>query len=1140
MAARMKPLPALKDAQASAVDPKVHAAVSASAGTGKTQVLTGRVLSLLLNGAAPETILCLTFTKAGAAEMANRIGARLAAWVRMKDPDLASDLLALRADPGPATREHARRLFARVLEAPGGLRIQTIHSFAQAMLASFPAEAGIAPGFRPIEGRAEQELARTTLASLLADAEARGDEGLIADVQCLSLRMGEEGATHYLMRCAAVPDAMAAFGPPERIEAILRRQMGLPDGSAEEFLASHCHEDRFDCDLLRAIADANRRWGASTGAKHAETVEAWLAMEPAKRAAALPDLAMVVFTGSGDLRKAQAGQIKADSDYERHAERLAQSIRELMAIQAGARLAADMAAGLRAGQAFAAAYTRAKRSAGVADFNDLIAWTRRLLATPGMGDWVRYKLDRRTDHILVDESQDTNREQWEIIEALAGEFFSGQSEAEQRHRTIFMVGDFKQAIFRFQGTDPKEFERAVRWVADNADALREAAEDAENDWTPPEFRQLSIDSSFRSAPAVLDVVDSVIDEVGYRNLGLETEPPRHRAHFADRPGMVELWKPFSLDDSGEGDEGEEGWLGEDARRYAGALARQVRRWLDEAPVLASTKRPMCAGDVLILVRSRGELASLIVARLFEEGVPVAGIDRLHLQEPLAVKDLLAAIAFAVQPLDDLSLANLLVSPLFGWSQDLLLDLAHGRGAVPLWQRLGERADARPEFRSAREKLGALLAMADFTTPHQFLETILSGEMEGRRRLYERLGLAARDPIDELLASALEFQQQETPSLDRFLAWFARGEVEIKRDPSAPANAVRVMTVHGAKGLEAPVVILADSTADPERLGGVRRTLDLKLDGIGTAPLLRPRKHEQVPPFDRLIAEEKQRDLEEHWRLLYVALTRAEERLVVAGIEPGSKNGARPENCWHTRVERALLSLGATWEEDEHWGRALRYKGSVPERPVRPRPPAAPVPGPAVPDWARSPAPPEARPPRPLAPSAVAEDMEAAAPPSAAQRAAAERGTLIHHLLERLAEVEPKDRHPTALRWLERSARVDRASASEIADTVCDVLSDERFGDLFGEGSLAEAPLAASLPDGTVVAGTVDRLLVEPGRVSVVDFKTGRVPDSAAAIPPAHRAQMTAYISALKMIFPGSEVRAALLYTGGPSLFELDG
>ena len=404
MARRRKPLPILEGAQSDAVNPRIHATLSASAGTGKTQVLTGRVLRLLLSGADPETILCLTFTKAGAAEMANRIGAQLASWVRMKDTDLKKDLFALGESNDPVTQQRARRLFAKVLDAPGGLRIQTIHSFAQALLASFPEEAGIAPGFRPIEGRAEQELARTTLANLLAEAEAAGNAALLGDVQRLSLRSGEDGAVAYLLRCARVPEAMAGFGLPETIEPVLRRLMSLPEDSLDDYLAVHCGDDRFDCDLLRAIADANRRWATATGDKVVDNVERWLALDDASRAAALPELALVVFTGSGELRKVSAGQRNSDPDYDRHAERLAEAVGELLRIQNGARLAADMAAGLRAGQAFAATYVAAKRSAGVADFDDLIAWTRRLLSQPGIGEWVRFKLDRRTDHILVDES----------------------------------------------------------------------------------------------------------------------------------------------------------------------------------------------------------------------------------------------------------------------------------------------------------------------------------------------------------------------------------------------------------------------------------------------------------------------------------------------------------------------------------------------------------------------------------------------------------------------------------------------------------------------------------------------------------------------------------------------------------------
>ena len=1128
MRRRYKPFPLLEGEQAQAVDPTIHAAVKASAGTGKTQVLTGRVLNLLLSGARPETILCITFTKAAAAEMANRIGAQLAAWVRLPENDLKKDLFALRVPDTPQVKERARRLFATVLEASGGLRIQTIHSFAQTLLASFPAEAGIAPGFQPLEGRAEQELARTTLANLLADAEASGNVGLFDDVQCLSLRLGESSAVDYLMRCARAQEALAALGPPETIEPKLRALMRLPEGALDDFLADQCSDERFDCALLRAIADANRAWGASTGLGFADVIDRWLSLSLKERAQALPELRKIVLTDKDTLR-ISAGQRKAYPDYDDHAARLAENITELLRIQNGARLACDMAAGLRAGRAFADAYAHAKRSAGLADFDDLIRWTRRLLAQPGMGEWVRYKLDQRTDHILVDEAQDTNEAQWDIVRALTEEFFSGASEADGRTRTLFMVGDFKQAIYGFQGTDPREFDRMRAETRERAEAL--SGEDA-----PAEFRDLSISASFRSAQAVLDTVDATIREVGFAAMGLPEHPLPHLAFHSARPGVVELWKPFAIEGSEDG-EGEEGWLDEDLRRYADKIAEQVHDWLEQAPVLDTTRRALTPGDILILVRSRGELASLIVARLFAARVPVAGIDRLFLSNPFAVRDLLAAVTFAVQPLDDLNLASLLVSPLIGWDQQQLFDLAYGRDKTALWRALRERAGEREDFAAAHDTLGELLRMADFTIPSRFLETILSGPIDGRRKLYRRLGLAARDPIDELMSAALQFERTEIPSLDRFHAWFARGDVEIQRDPSERANAVRVMTVHGAKGLEAPFVILADATADPANLGRRNPPLELPFEeGRLKVPVIRPRKAELVEPFATVAAAGQARELEEHLRLLYVGMTRASERLVVAGIEPGR---GMPENSWHNRVASALASLGAVAEADDRWEIVTRYSGNVPAKAVRPRRASTLLGPPQVPDWARTPAPPESRPPRPLAPSAIAADDEALPAPSAAMRAAALRGTRIHLLLERLVAVESNARADAARGWLERSAGLtDAAVRDEIVAQVCGILSDPRFAAVFGPGSLGEAPLAATLPDGRVIAGTVDRLLVEEDRVSVIDFKSGRVPGSDAEIPNAHRAQISAYAEALRVIFPGREVRAALLYTAAPSLFEL--
>ena len=1136
MRRRLKPFHPLEGAQAAASDPLVHAALSASAGTGKTHVLTSRVLRLLLRGTAPSMILCLTFTKAGAAEMANRLGERLAHWVRLADADLGLELKNLCEDYDPPMRERARRLFAEVLDAPGGgLRIQTIHSFAQTLLASFPAEAGIASGLRPIEGRAEAELARTTLAALLEAAESGGDHRLIGDVSALSLRLGEAGAEGYLMACARTHEAMEALGEPADIEGMLLALVGATGGCADAEFQRRLDDSQINVGLLERLIAANRAWRTETGRKIVDNLTEFLAAPPENRLLLLGSVGSGLVTGKGEPCKSKRKQLDAEPDYDVLAGEFANWLVELRTLAGACELALIQAAGLRAGQAFARAYVRTKAARGVADFNDLIAWTRSLLEQPGMGDWVRYKLDQRTDHILVDEAQDTNADQWAIVDALAEEFFTGNPEAENRWRTLFMVGDYKQAIFGFQGTDPKEYEQFRARISTKAALLLESADQAEIQTR--EFRDLSIDASFRSSPAVLQVVDAMIGEVGFREMGLAEAPNRHLAHHSGRPGRVELWPAFEVAADDEDEEGEEGWIDEPVRLYADALARQVKRWLAQAPVMASTGRPLTAGDILILVRSRGEFASLIVARLYAQGVAVAGIDRLHLHKPLAVKDLLSAVGFAVQPLDDLNLASLLVSPLIGWTQEQLYQLAHGRKGG-LWNELGGRREEQPHWTDAHGILAGWLAMADYVPPARFLETILSGPLDGRRKLLRRLGEAARDPIEELVATALAFEQEEIASLDRFLGWFGQGEVEVKRDPSAPSNAVRVMTVHGAKGLEAPVVILADATHDPDKVGGTSSVMEVPIRDVGPVPIVRPRKDECAPIFRTLMDLAKDADREEHWRLAYVGLTRAAERLVIAGVKPRRDVS---QASWHATAVRAMQSLGAPTCEIEGWGPSLVWEGEGEGRTAaRAKAGKRELDPIAIPDLLRRSAPVEARPPRPLVPSQIVDDREASPPPGPEMREAARRGSLLHALFERLPGVAAEDRVIVAERWLARQGIGDEM-AREMVRSACGLIANPEYADLFEADSLAEAPIAATLSDGRVVAGTVDRLCIGASLVRVIDFKTGRkVPTDLGSVPHAHRAQMEAYAEALTAIFPGRKIEASLLYTAGPILLTLPG
>jgi ATP-dependent helicase/nuclease subunit A len=624
----------------------------------------------------------------------------------------------------------------------------------------------------------------------------------------------------------------------------------------------------------------------------------------------------------------------------------------------------------------------------------------------------------------------------------------------------------------------------------------------------------------------------VLGHLSHEEIGLPEPAPPHVSFHAGRAGRVEVWPPFEYEEpEGEGDDGEDKWEDEARRRYASELADWIEAEIARAPVLASTGRPLGPGDILVLVRSRANLAPLLVARLFDRGVRTAGLDRLVLSEPLAVQDLLAAVRFAVQPLDDLNLANLLVSPLVGWDQDLLYALAGHERRRRLWEELGHRANERPEFRAARDLLGVLLGMADYAGPHAFLERILSGPLDGRRKLLTRLGRQARDPINELLAAAIQFENGEPVTLGQFLAWLSNGALEVKRDPEGRGDAVRIMTVHGAKGLEAPLVILADTTADPDKLGGTSAILDVPSEG-GRFPVIRPRKEEVAPPFDTIIANAKERDRQEHFRLLYVALTRAGERLILAGVKPSRKiSGA----SWHSVVSDAM---GAARIEPDANGMLVHASGqSVLAAAAEPVPAFAKV---EVPAWARQAAPAEARPPRPLAPSQVAADTDSRPPPTPELAAAAERGRLLHALFERLPATPPGDRRRGAFAWLQHSAGVsDAAQRAALVDSALAIIEAPEHAALFSPAALAEAPIAATLPDGLVVAGTVDRLLVTDEVVRVVDFKTGqRVPSGASTIPPSHVRQMRAYGQALQVIFPDRRVEMALLYTEAPLMLSV--
>jgi ATP-dependent helicase/nuclease subunit A len=1119
---KSKPLFPLIPAQLAAVQPDSNIWLSASAGTGKTQVLTARVIRLLLEeNVNPENLLCITFTKAGAAEMAERINGLLASWVQMDDHAVFSDLEAIGAKSGPKEREQASKLFAKVLDASGGgLQILTIHSLCQSLLGSFPEEAGLIPGFKPVEGREQDDLYREALSEMIVEAEQEGQDWVIENLQSMSLSMGEEGAFKFLKRCAAQPVAMDNIPDDSGASVYARRLVGLNfEGDFKIMLTAECRDSAISKQSIVAIATMNEQWGTKTGLERAEKVREWLVMPAEMRAENFDLLHSCWATQKGELGKV----VPKDDAYAHIVLELFQWSSKLIEQRKLTHYADRLSSALQIGKAFSVRYRQSKQARGLIDFDDMVLKTAALLNKSGMAEWVRYKLDRQIDHILVDEAQDTNLAQWDIIKALSADFFSGISAKGQKVRTIFSVGDYKQAIFGFQGTDPDNYAQAG---CDFEEEITKSDNVLEN---------LTLSQSFRSTKPVLDFVNAVIAAAGPEKFGIKADIEDHFSAKAN-VGTIELFEPVCMIEASDGDETgneDEGWLTKEKSILAHRIAAYVRLLLDAKPVLASTGRPLQARDIMILLRSRGEVAASIVGRLHAVGVPVAGIDRLKLLEPIAVQDMLSAVRFVLQPGDDLSLACLLVSPIFGWSQERLLQYGYRKPGVGLWQHLNTYADLGDEL----EALKAILASADFTSAYQFFERILSGPLQGRKKIISRLGQESIVPVEELLNAALQFQQNHGGTLQAFLAWFESGNSEIKREGVAGNNEVRVMTVHGSKGLQAPIVILADITADPKKKPS--GSAELMFESGARLPLLNIKSDEKIGRLADVSEIQERRELAEHARLLYVAITRAEERLVMAGSLGKQSKGVAAENSWYPAILAGMEALGCEWQPELPWGRIMRYQGTQePELKTEGQIQELATYKLSIPDWLFLDAPMETRPARPLVPSQLGDDDYGDAPATNAMQIAAEKGRLIHGIFERISGMNLDEALGGARMWLTRNNREAALDNDDIISSIKQVLNNPDFADFFGPNVRAEVPLAAVVGE-TVVTGRVDRIIIEPGIVRVLDFKTGRnIPNNASSLPVAFLRQMAHYVAALEVIFPASKVQAALLFTHGPALITL--
>ncbi|MDA1323668.1 MAG: double-strand break repair helicase AddA [Proteobacteria bacterium] len=1123
--------------QRRAASPERSVWVSASAGTGKTKVLTDRVLSLLLAGTPPHRILCLTFTRAAAAEMAIRINRALASWAIVSDDDLVKQIEVLTgSSPDEETLRRARPLFARVLEVPGGMKIQTIHSFCESLLGRFPLEAGIAPHFEVMDERDAAEGQAEARLRVLNRAREDGDAAISAALAGVIGHINEEEFGSLMAALSAdrgrIRRLIESHGGVENLVDATYARLGVPQDDTPEMEKLAASQDgTFDAGGLRRAAAAMLR-GSATDKSRGAVIAAWLETNIVDRAGLFDAYLGIYFTTTGTIRKSLINNAAKVIDPAAE-EVLGAEAQRLDIVQQRIRAAvtaAATAALLHLADALLTEYEGYKREIGRLDYDDLILMARALLERDGGASWVLFKLDGGIDHILIDEAQDTNPDQWAVVRALAEEFFAGVG-ASQATRTVFAVGDTKQSIYSFQRAAPEEFDKMRAY-------FRARAKSAEQGWD-----DVNLDMSFRSTAAVLGTVDEVFARAEARDgLAGPDHQIHHEPYREGQAGLVELWPPVAplVQEERAPWEPPVTARREDhpAARLASVIAGCIGCWIENGERLETRDRPVQPGDIMVLVRRRGTFVEELVRALKQRNVPVAGVDRMVLGEQLAVRDLLALGNFLLLPEDDLTLAVVLKGPLFGFDDDDLFALAYGRKDQTLWHRLRTQADRSAKFRVALDELSGLLARVDFVAPFELFADVLA-RRRGRLLIGARLGRDANDPLDEFLARALGFERTHAPSLQAFLHSFDADSVEVKRDlEQAMRNEVRVMTVHGSKGLQAPIVFLPDTLQAPSQRPDLLWSDD--------PYLLWPPRARFVEPVSRAAIDQAviRRD-QEYRRLLYVAMTRAEDRLYVCGWHTRSKP---PAGNWYDLIAGALENFGepASFDLTEFSDLGWQGEGRRVTNPQTASPKATdtghgyvPVTG-VLPGWALQPPPPEDVPPRPLTPSRPDEDEPALRSPQGSDAGAGfRRGLLVHRLLQILPEMAPENRTRAAQRFLARRVHdLDQSQQDALAAEVLAVLGDPAFAALFGSGSRAEVPIVGRIGD-YVVAGQVDRLCVTEEAVQIVDYKTNRPPPADARdVPPIYLRQMAAYRAVLWEIYPLLSIQCALLWTDGPRLMQI--
>jgi len=1107
-------------AQIRASNPDVSTWLSANAGSGKTRVLTDRVARLLLEGVSPENILCLTYTKAAASEMQNRLFERLGKWAMLDDRNLRNSLtkLGLENRLNKQTLKQARTLFARAIEVPGSLKIQTIHSFCSSLLRRFPLEAGVSPNFTEIDEWTAQALCTEILENISTD-----------EINSISLAnvskfLSDVNLTDLLTDILKNRTVLSKFKSHSEICS----ELGL-NGNVSFGECLNKHFDSKDLKVIKILRESMKNGGVrdKAAAKKLSNIKS-INLEFIKT---LEDI--LLYKGSTEKRPEYSAKTNNFASKAVLNEFLNSSIEQINKLAARVevfrqtRISYETSEKICAlydfSQIFLNHYTNEKLLRGWLDFDDLILKTQKLLIDPTIAAWILYRLDGGIDHILIDEAQDTSPTQWRIIEKISQEFYAGEGSRDKINRTLFVVGDKKQSIYSFQGADTFELSRIQKKFKKR---FAEAAKP---------LKEFSLQYSFRSSPTILKLVDSILEKHESKNESELENTENHISFYSKLPGRVDLWPSIEKAEQPKDTE----WQNpvdmpgkEDERvRLACLIADQINTLISSKSLIPErtgndyVMRKISAGDFLILVQRRSVLFHEIIKACKKRGLPISGADRLKLMDEIAVKDLIALLSFLSSPQDDLSLATVLKSPLFSWSERELFDLAHDREDRFLWEELKKRSDI---FTHEYLVLNNLLASIDYLRPYELLEKILN-QYSGRANLISRLGAEAEDAIDALLSLSIDYEKQETPSLTGFLSWVSTSGFEIKRQLTKQENQIRVMTIHGAKGLESPIVILPETQK-------IKVELRDKIL-VGEKIAVWNNKKGETSRNEEEIKSKKIQALEaERSRLLYVAITRAETWFIAMSA------GKLDEKCWYEKIKNSLQSSKAKKQifptgeglrlEEGNWSFAIEEKEYQSKKSRN-----------KLPDWIKKVSFQNKVQPKYLIPSDLGGSKTLSKGNGLSEEEAALHGSRVHKLLELLPKYSSQDWPEYSLKMLKANRLFDGPPNVENAiKEALSVLTDPKFSYIFAKDVLSEVPFSAQLPNlkNKKIYGIIDRLIVGSNNVQIIDFKTNStVPKTANKIPLGILRQMSAYKLAIEEIYPGKEVSCYILWTAIKKIDHLE-